>query len=63
MLAFKIHDALTDQIEDLSVSGATFIPGNIVQFVVELRVDLNAKMFVVLVTHNTPQSKLNISLF
>jgi hypothetical protein len=62
LFAFKIANALADQVQDLAVAGPSFIFGNVVKLIVQLRVDLNAKMFVLFIAHNPPRY-LKVSIF
>ena len=62
LFAFKIPNALPNQVDDLSVSGSAFILGNVVQFVMEFRFHFDSQMFIVFVSHNPPQN-LNLSIF
>ena len=55
LFAFKITDALPDQMENLTVTGTAFILGDIVQLVVKVRFNLDPKMLVFLVSYGTPQ--------
>lgn len=48
---FKVTDTLTDQVQNLPIAGTAFVLCNIVQFIVELRVDFDSQMLVVFVSH------------
>lgn len=50
-LTFKIANALTDQVQYLTISGSSFVLRNVVKFIMQFRVDLNAEMLVVFVSH------------
>lgn len=58
VLTLKVSDTLTNQMQNLPVSGASLILCNIVEFVVQLRVNLNSQMLVVLISHKSPQNIL-----
>ena len=58
VFALKIPDALPDQMQDLSVSGTPFILGDVVELIMQLRIYLDAQVFVVLVSHKSPQNIL-----
>ena len=48
---FKITDTLTDQVQNLPITGTAFVLCNIVQFIVELGIDFDSQMLVVFVSH------------
>ena len=62
MLLLKFPDELPDQVQDLAVTGPAFIFGDIVQFVVEFRIDLDPEMLIVLVPHIAPL-EIKITLY
>ena len=56
MFLLKLPNAGTDQMKDLSISRTAFILGDIMLFVMQGRINLDAQMFVVFVAHNfTPK--------
>ena len=69
-LLFKFSDALADEVEDLAVTASALIFGDMVELVVEDGVDLDAEVFVFLVSHLIvallvpfPDSDLAMSIF
>ncbi len=54
LLLFKFLNTFANEIQNLAVSAAAFLSGNIVQLVVQCGVNLNTQMFVVFVPHKFP---------
>ena len=70
VLLFKFGDALADEVEDLAVAASALVFSDIVELVVEDGVDLDAEVFVFLVSHLIvallvpfPDSDLSMSIF
>lgn len=55
---FKCTDALSDQVQNLSVGGAALIFGDVAKLKMQFRVHFDAQMLVLLVSHVPPHPQL-----
>jgi hypothetical protein len=50
----KFLNALPDQVQNLSVDGTVFVLGDVFQFTMQSRIDFNAEMLVLFISHCFP---------
>jgi len=62
-LLFKFPDGLPYQKQDLSVGRAPIGFGNIMQLVMEFRIDFDTQMLVLFISLKNPQNYLILSIF